>query len=94
MTQAQRPEWQPLLDAVGDDVAGDFMWMFAVELADGRMLQAYKHVETRRYVHLDGRGRAFAYASPDRYRAVPVATALAAALAGLGPMSSGGRRGL
>jgi hypothetical protein len=36
------PEWQPLLDFAPDHV-GDFMWMFAVELEDGRRLEAYKH---------------------------------------------------
>lgn len=71
MTQAERPEWEPLVNAVGERVAGDFMWMFEVELSDGTSLQAYKHVDTRRYVHLAADGQAYYYVSPNRY--VPIA---------------------
>ena len=35
--------------------------MFEVELSDGTRLHAYKHRWTRRYIHLTGDGRAFAY---------------------------------
>jgi hypothetical protein len=61
------PEWQPLLDLLAeaaDDesrVLNDFMWMHSVRLEDGRLLQAYKHYWTRRYVHLDSDGNAFVY---------------------------------
>lgn len=79
-TQGDRPEWRPLLDVAGEAIAGDFMWMFEVELSDGRLLQAYKHIDTRRYVHLDDHGAAFMYLSPNRYVSVPTAEALAAAL--------------
>jgi hypothetical protein len=58
------PEWQPLLDLVPDHV-GDFMWMFAVELDDGRRLDAYKHWWTRRYLHLTDNGRVFVFEHPD-----------------------------
>jgi hypothetical protein len=37
------------------------MWMFEVELENGLRLHAYKHWETRRYLHLDHGGRAFVY---------------------------------
>ena len=53
------PDWQPLLDIVGSYLACWFMWMSEVELSDGTRLQAYKHVATRRCLHLDERGRAF-----------------------------------
>ncbi len=76
-SQGDRPEWGPLIDAVGDRVTGDFMWMFEVELTDGTPLQAYKHIDTRRYVHLAPDGRAFAFESPDRYRSVPATDVLA-----------------
>ena len=39
------------LDAVGEEVCRDFMWMFEVELSNGKRLQAYKHADTRRYIH-------------------------------------------
>ena len=77
-TQGDSPNWQPLLDAVGGDVVQDFMWMFEVTLCDGTQLQAYKHIDTRRYVHLARGGRAFVYESPDRYRPAHPADALAA----------------
>lgn len=44
--------------------------MFEVELSDGTVLQAYKHWETRRYLHLSPAGEAFVFKAPDRY--VPV----------------------
>lgn len=33
--------------------------MYRVDLEDGSVLEAYKHYWTRRYIHLDARGRAF-----------------------------------
>ena len=53
ITQGERPDWGPLLDAVDEQLTDDFMWMFEVLLANGTPLQAYKHRMTRRYVHLD-----------------------------------------
>ncbi|MGH3994438.1 MAG: hypothetical protein ACRDSN_18500 [Pseudonocardiaceae bacterium] len=37
--------------------------MFEVELTDGTALQAYKHIDTRRYVHLAPDGAAVAFAA-------------------------------
>jgi hypothetical protein len=82
-SQGYRPEWGPLLEAVGEQVTGDFMWMFEVELTNGTPLQAYKHVDTRGYVHLAPDGGAFVFEPPDRYRSVPVADVLAAVFAPL-----------
>lgn len=82
-TQGDRPDWQPLLDAVGAVVTGDFMWMFEVELSDGTPLHAYKHVDTRRYVHLTPDGVAFVYEPPERYREIPLARVLTAVFAPL-----------
>ncbi len=45
---------------------------------DGRSLHAYKHIETRRYLHLDADGAAFVFENPDRYRSIPLAEAIAA----------------
>jgi hypothetical protein len=63
---------------VGEEVTGDFMWMFEVALTDGTKLQAYKHIDTRCYIHLASDGRAFVYEEPDRYRRFPAAEVLAA----------------
>ena len=81
LLQGHDPDWRPLLKTVGEEVAGDFMWMFEVELSTGKPVHAYKHIDTRCYVHLDHDGTAFAYVEPDRYRAFPVAKVLAAVFA-------------
>lgn len=54
------PDWGPLFEHAPEHV-GDFMWMFEVELENGVTLHAYKHRETRRYLHLDHGGRAYVY---------------------------------
>ena len=41
--------------------ADDFMWMGAAEFNDGRTVHSYKHVDTRRYLHLDQSGHAYQY---------------------------------
>ena len=40
------------------------MWMFEVELEDGRKLHAYKHWWTRGYIHLTLDGRALPTNTP------------------------------
>jgi hypothetical protein len=47
-TEGETPVWGPLFDVLGAEVGGDFMWMHEVELEDGTLLQAYKHIDTRR----------------------------------------------
>jgi hypothetical protein len=54
------PDWGPLIELAPEHVE-DFMWMFEVELENGVALHAYKHWETRRYLHLDHAGRAYVY---------------------------------
>jgi|SRR4051794_23543879 hypothetical protein len=58
--QYEHPVWEPLIELVSERV-GEFMWMHEVELEDGTRLHAYKHWETRRYLHLDHGGRAFVF---------------------------------
>jgi hypothetical protein len=70
----------PLVEVIGEDLAGSFMWMYEVRLAGGRPLQAYKHLDTRRYVFLDPACTAFAYVGRERYGPVGLADALEAAL--------------
>jgi hypothetical protein len=45
----RRPIWVPLVDLVGFELAGWFMWMYAAELEDETRVHAYKHISTRRY---------------------------------------------
>jgi len=85
--QGETPDWGPLRDAVGERVTGDFMWMFEVVLDDGTPLQAYKHIDTRRYVHLAPDGTAFFYEGPDRYRSIAAARVLAEVFARLPGLS-------
>jgi hypothetical protein len=81
--QYGRPNWDPLLGLVGEELTGDFMWMYEVDLVPRGHLQAYKHIDTRRYLHLDGRGNAYEYHGPNRYRRVPVLDALVSVFASL-----------
>ncbi len=72
------PLWAPLLAVVGSLTDG-FMWMYEVVLDDGRNLHAYKHCNTRRYLHLDTHRKAWACQHrPGRsmYRKVGLAGAL------------------
>jgi hypothetical protein len=60
MRNYELPDWAPLVELAPEHV-DEFMWMFEVELENGVRLHAYKHWETRRYLHLDHGGRAFVY---------------------------------
>jgi hypothetical protein len=61
VVQFEHPEWRPLATLLGEHLAARFMWMHEIRLADGTAVHAYKHVRTRRYLHLAFDGRAFAY---------------------------------
>jgi hypothetical protein len=63
--RCDKPEWGPLLELAADHI-DSFMWMFEVELESGLCLHAYKHIETRKYLHLDKEGRAFVYLWPEK----------------------------
>lgn len=83
------PDWGPLV-AIAPRHVGDFMWMFEVELENGVKLHAYKHWETRRYLHLDHGERAYvdiwdesrADENDDRYEQVDPGWLLALVLDG------------
>jgi hypothetical protein len=81
--QSERPDWYPLLELVGEEVTADFMWMYEVRLKPRGRLQAYKHIDTRRYLHLDRQGKAYDFRGPNRYRRVPAIDALVSAFASL-----------
>jgi hypothetical protein len=82
LRQYERPIWQPLLDLLGEDLVEWFMWMHEIELADHSALHAYKHVATRRYLHLTEDGRAFVYRSEDDYAEITLRAAIDDAFAG------------
>ncbi len=78
MLDSDKPDWAPLQDLVGLELAGRFMWMYAVGLADRSRLHAYKDHMTRRYLHLAEDGRAFLYVPSGMYREVDRETAICA----------------
>ena len=80
MSQGDHPVWEPLERAAGMELADGFMWMYEIDTTDGGHIQAYKHIDTRRYLHLDGEGRAYEYIAEQRYREIPLADALDLAL--------------
>ena len=80
LEQYEEPDWEPLTALVGDDIAGEFMWMHEVRLADGRRVHAYKNIVTRRYVHLSPNREAFVYTAEGTYRSMPLHEAVGAAL--------------
>lgn len=55
----ERPVWEPLIKAVGDKCE-EFMFMGMVPLGC-IWIFLYKHIATRRYLNLDGRGGAYSY---------------------------------
>lgn len=79
MLRGDTPHWDPLLK-VAPELVEHFMWMFELEIDDGRRLHAFKHISTRRYLHLDHRGNAFAYVHRHRYRPIDLACLLEEAL--------------
>jgi hypothetical protein len=70
VVQHEEAVWEPLRAAVGLYHADWFMWMFEIELADGSRVHSYKHIHTRRYLHLDGEGHAFVYCGDHLYREI------------------------
>jgi hypothetical protein len=51
--------WEPLKKILDENKIGEFMHMLNVEFADGRVLYAYKHIHTRRYLFTDSEGNTF-----------------------------------
>lgn len=75
------PDWEPLERVLRLGVCERFMWMFAVKLSTGAVLQAYKHTDTRGYLHLDASGGAYTYCeADDRYRSIELSSVVAAVL--------------
>jgi hypothetical protein len=62
----ERPNWEPLL-GLARIYVDEFMWMYETELENGVRLHAYKHYWTRRYLFLDGEGKAWLYREDGRY---------------------------
>jgi len=80
VVQYDCPVWEPLEAAVGTRLVEGFMWMHEILLAGGSTVHAYKHIHTRRYLHLTGNGRAFEYAPCAGYVPLRLDFAIQAAL--------------
>jgi hypothetical protein len=80
--QCDQPNWEPLLGLLGEELVGDFMWMTQIDLVDGRAAHAYKHILTRRYLHIGEDGRTLAFVGSGRYRPVDPYDAIASAFGG------------
>ena len=46
---------------LGSEHLAEYAWMHEIDLEDGRRLQSYKHLRSRRYLHLDGYGKRWLY---------------------------------
>ncbi|MFL5845893.1 MAG: hypothetical protein ACJ762_14490 [Solirubrobacteraceae bacterium] len=60
------PNWDPLERAVAQWLPGQFMATHQIRLTNGRRLYAYKHIETRRYLHIDADLNAYRYGHDNR----------------------------
>jgi hypothetical protein len=67
LVQYEEPTWEPLLNLLGAELVGDFMWMHEVALDTGDRVHAYKHIDTRRCIHLSDTGKTYAYLNRKRY---------------------------
>lgn len=79
---SEEPDWQPLLDLVGEHLTGFFMWMSEIDLEDGVKAHAYKHHETRRYLHIAEDARTFGYVGVGTYDEINPNRAISDAFAG------------
>lgn len=80
MVDDETPVWEPLEDAVGDELVGWFMWMYWIRLQDGTAVHAYKHRSTRRYLFLDDAGTSYGY-DDGHYPRLPLSRAIDGAFA-------------
>lgn len=82
VVQAEDPSWSSLEAVLGTELARWFMWMYELRLEDGTRVDAYKHVATRRYLHLSATGSALRYGVDGHYLGVDLASAITTAFEG------------
>lgn len=76
VVQFDQPVWGPLTTLLGEPLAEWFMWMHEVRLNDGTTIHAYKHIVTRRYLHLSAEPKAFTYLNGGTYLPTPLTIAV------------------
>jgi hypothetical protein len=57
--QYDEPDWEPLRAVLSLSLCDWFMWMHESRSPGGLAIHAYKHIDTRRYLHLDEFGCAY-----------------------------------
>lgn len=65
------PNWEPLMNTL----MGLFMFMGYATSSNGDQIYQYKHIFTRRYLNLDGKGQAYRYENGS-YRPIRILDAL------------------
>ena len=55
------PLWTPLESVLSREQCGHYMWMGEILLENGLRVHAYKHYNTRRYLHIGEDGSSWLY---------------------------------
>jgi len=58
---ADAPYWTPLESVLSREQCGYYMWMGEILLENGLRIHAYKHYNTRRYLHIGVDGSSWLY---------------------------------
>lgn len=69
--RSKTSNWEPLMNTL----LGLFMFMGCAVTAKGDRIYLYKHIWTRRYLNLDGKGQTYRYES-GKYQPIPMLDAL------------------
>lgn len=64
---ADAPYWTPLESVLSREQCGYYMWMGEILLENGLRIHAYKHYNTRRYLHIGVDGSSWLYDYGNRY---------------------------
>lgn len=76
-----QPSWGPLERLLNNDdkLLSQFMWMGAVKLPNGAVVQKYKHNDTRKYINIDEYGNTYSFTG-ESYVATPKEIAIQQAM--------------
>ena len=81
------PLFEPLEKLLPDTLCRHFMAMYQSSTPDGLVIHAYKHIDTRRYLFIDGDGGTWRYTGTSSYCRIPVGGALEEAFCQWGDLS-------
>lgn len=63
--QAEHPDWEPALALLGPSLTPWFQWMEELRLDDGTQVHVYRHVSTRRAIHIAAGAHRTFFFDPD-----------------------------